>query len=166
MLIVIRVVVWRKMAPEVNDIMPKVAALLNHFGSICSIVGFILTIFILWNLRHVRRHFLFQARFPNLKKKISEHRKSLSQLLNTHDTSKEQIQIELQKCRANLNSLKPKLNRSLANVVKQIIKQIKRTCRSYSQLSESQVREIHINLVFLEQELENLKQDIKWETKK
>lgn len=154
------------MAPEVNDMMSKAAPLLNHFGSICSILGLILTILILGNLRHVRRHFLFQARFPHLRKKIAKHRKSLSQLLNTYDTSKEQIQIELQKCRANLSNLKPKLNRSSGNDVNQIIKQIKSTCRSDSHLSESQVREIHISLVFLEQELENLNQDIKWEPKK
>ena len=154
------------MAPELNDMMSKAAPLLNHFGTICSILGLILTIFILGNLRRIHRHFLFQARFPNLRNKIAKHRKSLSQLLNTYDTSKQQIQIELQKCRANLNSLKPKLNRSSRNGVNQVIKQIKSTCGSYSHLSESQVREIHISLVFLEQELENLNQDIKWEPKK
>ena len=153
------------MAIEVNDIMSKVTASLNHFGSICSILGLVLTIFILGNLRGVRRHFLFQARFPSLKKKMAEHRKNLSQLLNTYETSKQQIQIELQKCRANLNSLKPKLNRSSRNGVNKIIKQIKSAYRPYSHLSESQVREIYLNLIFLEQELENLKQDIKWEHK-
>lgn len=96
---------------------------------------------------------------------MAEHRKNLSQLLNTYETSKQQIQIELQKCRANLNSLKPKLNRSSRNGVNKIIKQIKSAYRPYSHLSESQVREIYLNLIFLEQELENLKQDIKWEPK-
>ncbi len=153
------------MAPEINDIMPKVTALLNHLGSICSILGIILTICILVKLGHIRRHFLFKARFPNLRKKIVEHRKNLSQLLNMFDSSKEQIEIELQKCRANLSNLKSKLSRTSRNDVNKIIKQIKQiksACNPYY-FSKSKVHEIYLSLIFLEQKLENLKQDIKWE---
>ncbi len=139
---------------------------LTNIGSLCSIIALLLTIYILIKLRGIHRHFLFQARFPTLSKKISNHRKSLSQSLNSYNDSKETILVELRQCEANLRSLKPKLKKGIKNSVIKIIQKINKARKVQSCPPKGEVRDIYLALVELEQELENLSEDIRWEQRK
>lgn len=136
--------------------------LFTRLGSISSIIGLLLTIFILYKLRRIHRNFLFQARFPDLKRKITRHRSNLSKLLTTYDGSADQVEIELRKCQSNLCSLKRKVARSLRGDIKRLVKHIKNISRSSSHPSKEEIRKVYISLVFIEQELENFSEDIKW----
>jgi len=113
-------------------------------------------------LRRIHRNFLFQARFPDLKRKIARHRSSLSKLLTAYDDSADQVEIELKKCQSNLCSLKPKVARSLRGDIKRLVIDIKDISRSSSHPSKEETRNVYMSLVFIEQELENLSEDIKW----
>lgn len=139
--------------------------LFTRLGSISSIIGLLLTILIFCRLRHIHRNFLFQARFPVLNRKIKQHRSQLSTLLNTYDDSIDQIEIELKKCQSNLCSIKPKVIGSLRGHIKRLIKDIKNINRSSSHPPKEEIRKVHISLVFIEQELENLSEDLKWRLK-
>lgn len=136
--------------------------LFTRLGSISSIIGLLLTILIFYRLRRIHRNFLFQARIPDLKRKIKQHRSKLSTFLNTYDDSVDQIEIELKKCQSNLGSLKPKVERSLRGQIKRIVRHIKNISRSSSHPSKEEIRIVYRSLVFIEQELENLSEDIKW----
>ena len=129
------------------------SSIFNQLGNISSIIALFLTIWILSKLRCIRRNFLFQARFPDLKRKIARHRSSLSKLLNAYDDSADQVETELKKCQANLLSLKPKVTRSLRGYIKQLVRHIKYISRSYSHPSKEEIRKVYMSLVFIEQEL-------------
>lgn len=131
-------------------------------GSICSIAAFLLTLWILLKLRSVHRGFLFQARLPELRKKIGRHRADLSRLLNTFPDSRAEVAAEIRKCHANLQSLKAKLGGGRAAGVKALFKQTRDFARSSVPFTKEQVGQIYLGLVFLEEELENLSEDIKW----
>ena len=142
-------------------------------GSIASIIGLAITIFVAFGIRSITRDFLFQARVPQLKKKITEHVKAISGLLGNFTANQAEIHLELKRCRANLNNLLPKLGKKEAADVKVIIRKIHsvRTASFWHRiqlqpLSESQYKErvedIHSDLAELDEALSNLMQDNKW----
>ena len=138
-----------------TDILPAI-------GNACSMAGFLLTLVVLLKLRRIHRSFLFQARLPDLRKKITGHRSALSKLLNNFADASAEIATEIQKCHANLQSLRPKLGRRQVVSVNALLKQTAEFGRSSVPPSKEEVRRIYLALVLLEGELENLSEDIKW----
>jgi len=139
--------------------------LLSKVGSICSIAGLVVTFWIFIKLRRIHRSFLFQARLPDLRKKIRGHRSSLSRLLNDFPNTFADVQIELQRCHANLQSLKPKLGRAQVPSVNSLLEQIEELNRLSALPSKEPVQRVYLDLVLLEGELDNLSEDIKWRSR-
>lgn len=139
---------------------------IGPIGSLCSIMGLFLTIWVLARVGRISRRFLFQARFPALKKKITSHCRTLSKLLNSYPDSSTDLVIELQKCHATLKSLKPKIGRPQRSNISSLLKRIKRLSPASAPPQKDAIDQVYLGLVLLEGELENLSEDIKWRTRK
>lgn len=135
---------------------------LSDLGSYASIVGLFITILVFINLKKVRNQFLFQARYPALKKAISSHSDTLSKHLNAFPESLEDIESELQPCLANLKNLKVKLTGPTKKSVQQLIIMISDIPRPLREESKQGLRNVYSALVGLETELKNLSEDQKW----
>ncbi len=135
---------------------------IGPIGSLCSILGLVLTILLLTKVGRISRRFLFQARFPALKKKVASHRSTLSTLLNTYPDSSTDLAIELQKCHATLKSLKRKIGLAQRSNISSLLKQIKRLPPPSAPPQKDAIYQVYLDLVLLEEELQNLSEDIKW----
>ena len=138
------------------------ANILEVLGSICSIAGLGITVWILLKLGKIHRSYLFQARLPELRRKVRGHSSKLTELLNTFPGSPGEIKMELQRCRATLRSLLGKLVRGQRADVRSLLEEIARVLASSGPPSKEDVRRIHRGLVELEDVLENLSKDMKW----
>lgn len=145
--------------------MHELGTIVEAIGSWCSIVSLLLTGVIAWKLKNISRDFLFQARFPALMQKITSHRSTIVNLLNTYPDSSNEIRVELQKCHANLKSLKPKLKRDMTSTVSRLLTRTGFLSGSSTPLFKEKVREVYLDLVLLEAELKNLSEDFKWRTR-
>jgi len=128
--------------------------------SVSSILGLLITIWILFNLNGIRKDFLFKARIPHLIQKLEKHSSLLSTYLQDFVGSKQMINLELGKCRANLKSLRSKLPRSSRGSVKKLESQIQ-TNTPIS--SKEKTWAIYTELNSLIEAMKNLEQDKQWE---
>lgn len=70
--------------------------------------------------------------------------------------------MELQKCRATLVNLKPKLGRAQGARIDELVQEIGALCALSGSPPKSDVRRVYYGLVFLEEELKHLGKDVKW----
>lgn len=131
-------------------------------GSYASIVGLLISFWVLISLRRIRNQFLFQARYPTLKKAISGHSDALSKHLNVFPDSLEELESEFQPCLANLKNLKGKLSGATKKSVHRVIVMIAEIPKPLSENCKQDVRNVYNALVGLEAELKNLSEDQKW----
>jgi hypothetical protein len=142
--------------------MATIVDIIAVVGSLCSIIALALTIGIFVKLRHINRDFLFQARFPTLKKNLTSHRSTLSKLLNTFPNSSGEIAVELQKLVATLKSLISKVDRARRASTKDLLKRTQMLSCSSLPASQKQVRDLYLGIVLVEEELANFSKDFKW----
>ncbi|GEM_PF-1848036 len=138
----------------------------SYIGSIASIIGFLISAWVLFKIRIIESHFLFKVRFPTLKRQVGKHSATISRHLNSFPDSANEIEIELKKCQADLKNLKSKLNGSSKTSVKEILKNINKLPSPLNEYSKQSIREVHLSLVLLEQDLDNLKEDLQWRSNK
>jgi len=131
--------------------------------SLSSILGLLITFWILLNLNEIRKDFLFRARIPQLIRKLKEHSSRLNKHLQDFDGSIPMINLELGKCRANLRSLRSKLPRNSKRSVKKLEKQIQKNTPAKAESSKDTIREIYTDLNSVIEDMKNLEQDKKWE---
>ena len=131
--------------------------------SVSSILGLLITIWILFNLNRIRKDFLFKARIPQLIQKLEKHSSLLSTYLQDFGGSRQMINLELGKCRANLRSLRSKLPRNSKRSVKKLEKQIQKNTPTKAESSKDTIWEIYTDLNSLIEDMKNLEQDKKWE---
>ena len=131
--------------------------------SVSSILGLLITVWILLNLHGIRKDFLFRARIPQLIRKLKEHSSRLNKHLQDFSGSGQMIDLELGKCRANLRSLRSKLPRNSKRSVKKLEKQIQKNTPTKSESSKDKIWEIYTDLNSLIEEMKNLEQDKQWE---
>ena len=142
--------------------MATIVDIIAVVGSLCSITALALTIGIFVKLRRINRDFLFQARFPTLKKNLASHRSMLSTLLNTFPNSSGEIAVELQKLVATLKSLISKVDRARRASTKDLLKRTQMLSCSSLPASQKQVRDLYLGIVLVEEELANFCEDFKW----
>src|SRR5260370_9506588 len=97
-----------------TDLPTSVKNLLNRetfyiIGNIFSIASFILSIFVLWNIRKLRNAYRLRARGPSLLRDLSKAASNLSKFMNAYDDFLPQINEELGRGPLNLRSLNGKL---------------------------------------------------------
>jgi len=137
---------------------------LADVGGYASILGLMISVWVLINLRRIRNQFLFQARFPALRKAIGSHSNTISELLNSFPSSASDIEVELERCSRNLKNLKGKVTGTTRQSVRILIKQINYMTKPFTEQSKADIRKVYVGLTGLETDLKNLTEDQKWRT--
>jgi hypothetical protein len=130
-------------------------------GNLFSIASFVLTIFVLLNVRKLRNVYKLKARGPSLIKDLSKSASNLSSFMNEYNAFIPQVTEELGRVAVKLRSLKRKLSGSPKRSVKQVLTYIDR-CEVSAQ-NEEQVRHTYVEIVKVIEELKDNQKDLDWE---
>jgi len=130
-------------------------------GNLLSIVSFVLTIFVLLNVRKLRNVYKLKARGPSLIKDLSKSASNISSLLNEYNDFLPQLAEELGKVAVKLRSMKRKLSGGPKRSVKHVLTYIDQ-CEVNAQ-NEEQVRRTYIEIIKVIEELKDHQKDLDWE---
>ena len=130
-------------------------------GNIFSIASFILSIFVLWNIRKLRNAYKLRARGPALIKDLSKAASNLSKFMNEYAESLPQVSEEIGRVGVKLRSLKGKLGGSPKRSVKRVLSYVDQ-CEVTVQ-NEEQVRLVYGELLKVIEELKDNQKDLDWE---
>jgi predicted nucleic acid-binding Zn-ribbon protein len=130
-------------------------------GNVFSIASFILSIFVLWNIRKLRNAYRLRVRGPSLIRDLSKAASNLSKFMNDFDEFVPQVSQELGKAGVKLNSLKRKLTGDPKKSVKRVIQYIDQ-CKVNVQ-NEEQVRLVYVEILKIIEELKDYQKDLDWE---
>lgn len=135
---------------------------LSNIGNVASILGIGLSLYVIYNVREIRKSYLFTARAPALVKSLRAHSSKIKDLLEEFATSIEEIEAELARCSPILESLKRKVGRQERRSISEVIQQIASN-KSLSTGSKDTVWDIYKELLKVEEEMTNLQKDKQWE---
>lgn len=130
-------------------------------GNLSSIASFILTIFVLLNVRKLRSSYKLKVRGPSLIKDLSKSASNLSGFMNEYNECIPQVAEELGRVSVKLRSLKRKLGGGPKRSVKQVLVYIDH-CEVSAQ-NEEQVRRTYVEIVKVIEELKDNQKDLDWE---
>lgn len=134
--------------------------LFNIIVDVLSVFGFVITIFILIEIRKIKKHYVFLGRVPDLVKLLKRHQSNIVEYMNDIDGFLPQILEELTRTEVVLNSLKNKVDNPARESIKNLVKLI----NIYSPGDEDSLRSIYLGMVKIGDELTYLYQDVVWET--
>jgi hypothetical protein len=133
--------------------------LFSSIGNIASIIGVLITAYLLFELKRLRTHFLLKARFPSLLKSLSSHANQLSNVLQYGSKSQRDIETLLKVCDATLKNLYTKVSGLEHQSTKSLIKKIKKLKKP---TDKEIIWEIYDGLQGLIEALKHLQKDSKW----
>ena len=147
--------------------------MINSIGSIASIIGALISLYLIYALRKIHKHFLFKARFPELKKSLSNKASKLIELFQEFDNNKPEIKHTLRLIETILKNLEKKLHgeykSSVSNLKMEITKfnnsnsKLNKFLYNYVPITTDNVWEIYSKLQALIEELNQKLKDSKWE---
>lgn len=133
----------------------------SNLGSAASIIGLFLTIYLFFAIRTIKRNYLFRARIPALLKKLKKHASGISSALQRYEESDEQVANELSLAEVNLISLKGKTKGKIKATINEAVKDIQKYRKDGG--SKKDLRAIYLSINMRIQEIENYREDDKWE---
>ncbi|WP_136080261.1 hypothetical protein [Pontiella desulfatans] len=140
-------------------------AVIADIGSICSIIGLLLTLGVLFSVRHITRHFVFKARVPQLLKAVGKHAKDLNSLLvnaKVFSDNRNQVHVVLSESEITIAHLLPRLQKDIRKRTKLTGKGIRKIKRQINTASHSDIYEIYSALRALESDLKNEIENSNW----
>jgi hypothetical protein len=135
---------------------------LSNIGSVASIFGIGLSLYVVYNVREIRKSYLFTARAPALLKSLRTHSSNIKDLLKEFETSIEEIEAELARCSPVLESLRTKVSRQERKSISGVVQLISAN-KSLSAGSKDAVWDIYKELLKVEEAMINLQKDKQWE---
>lgn len=139
----------------------------NFIASGASILSFFISIYVLFDVRRIRKDFLSRVRIPSLLEALESYASDMSRDLASFEESRQQMEIVLARCEPALRSLSPKLSgverrdtRRLANTMKNF-----RTIRFWRQKREldyDRAWALYIDLQQIIEGVKNLLKDEQW----
>lgn len=130
-------------------------------GNLFSIASFIISIFVLWNIRTIRNAYRFRARGPSLIKQLSKVSLNLNKFLNDYDDSLAQISEEMTRAAVKLRSLRRNVNRDQRRSIKRVLRYVDH-CEVTVQ-NEENVRTAYVEIIKVLEELKDYQKDLEWE---
>lgn len=129
--------------------------------NVSSVVSFLLTIWVLINVRNIKRNYTFTARAPELVKELSKRTSNILNYRSDFNHNLLEIDRELVRVLVTLDSLEKKVNRSF----RKSIVEAKRTIRNYSLSNKDKdgLFGVYLTLVRVVSEIEELQKDRTWE---
>jgi len=135
---------------------------LSNIGSVASILGIGLSIYLIYNVREIRKSYLFTARAPALLKSLRTHSSNIKDMLKEFETSIAEIEAELARCSPVLESLRTKVGRQERKSIAEVVQLISAN-KTLSAGSKDAVWDIYKELLKLEEAMINLQKDKQWE---
>lgn len=129
-------------------------------GTVTSVIGVAISMYVMWNVRRIKDHFIFQARVPQLFKALRSHADQLSDSLGAFESSHRDIDTELVVIKASLENLKRKVNRGTRKNTEALIALID---RRGTPISKDAAWTIYSDLQALIEELKHMRADSRWE---
>lgn len=148
--------------------MPEWLTDLNKIGSISSVLGFIVTVFLFIEARKIRNSFLRRARLPEINKELSKATSKVSNHLKNWDADKTPALEALSNVKALLENIKPKLPAEEKRKVGAYLDRLQPKKylvikTSVSELNEEAAWELYTELSGLVTSLQQLAKDSKWD---
>lgn len=135
---------------------------LSNIASVASILGIGLSLYLIYNVREIRKSYLFTARAPALLRSLHARSSNINDLLKKFATSIEKIEAELARCLPILESLKKKVGRQERKSISEVVQLITAN-KTLSAGSKNAVAEIYKELLKVEEAMRNLHKDKQWE---
>jgi hypothetical protein len=148
--------------------MPEWLTDLNKIGSISSIIGLIVTIFLFVEARKIRDSFLRKARLPEINKELLKVFSKVSGQLNNWGTDRNPALEAFSNVKALLENIKPKLPSKERKKVGDYLNQLQPKKylfirSSISELDKDAAWELYTELSGLMTTLQQLAKDSKWD---
>lgn len=128
-------------------------------GNIASIIGAVISLWVLWDVKRLRAHFLFRTRIPDLLKSLKKHVNTLSESLRNYEENQRDIETVLPVCESTLKNLKAKVHGDARQTTKTLLEKIRRRTKP---TSKDEAWEIYDELQALLEALNHLWKDKKW----
>jgi hypothetical protein len=135
---------------------------IGFWASIASILGFFISVLVLYKVRNIEKRFLFNVRVPKLLNQIKSHSTNISEYMLVFDSSKDSIITELSKCEVNLNNLIKKVPFNSKKNLKKLVKKMKVLRNNKQDMTEENVNDVYLELNMIILEISNIKEDFKW----
>jgi len=132
----------------------KIGEVINWIGSFSSVISLFLTLWIFWQIRKLKKFYVFVNRAPELLVKIQKQEKSLSKYIEDFDNMLPSIKLELGSLRGNLSSLHIVVGKPLKDSIRRVIFLVEQYNRSQSP-SRERVEDIQAELRSVLREVEN-----------
>ena len=142
--------------------MPSSAAL-GFLGSLASLLSLGLTLLVYWNIREIRRAYLYRARVPELLQTLGSHRSALSTFLTNFNESERDFHHQLPLLESTLHALEGKLgwwfssHRRAVRAVRHLV-----TKSSTGNATTAEAERLYERLTFLTARLELDRKDREW----
>ncbi|WP_038912772.1 hypothetical protein [Dickeya zeae] len=141
---------------------------INKLGSISSIAGLIVTVFLFLEARKIRNSFLRRARLPEVNKELAKVTSEISESLKKWDADKKPALETFSKVKALLENISPKLPSDEKRKVENYLNRLQPKKyfiikRSISELNEDSAWELYTELSGLITSLQQLAKDSKWD---
>ncbi len=148
--------------------MPDWLTDLNKLGSICSIVGLVVTIFLFFEARKIKNSFLRRARLPEVNRDLLKLTSQLSENLKSWNEDKKNALETFSKIKALLDNIKQKLPANEKTKVNEYLsnlrpKKLWLINSPLSDLSEDEAWGRYTKLSGLVTTLQQLAKDSKWD---
>jgi hypothetical protein len=148
--------------------MPEWLADINKIGSISSILGLVVTVFLFIEARKIRNSFLRRARLPEINRELSRATSKVSEHLKNWDADKTPALEAFSNVKALLENIKPKLPSEEKGKVSDYLNRLQPKKYliikiSISELDENTAWELYTELSGLVASLQQLAKDSKWD---
>lgn len=151
--------------------MSYIPSWLTDIASISSIIGLLITIWVLRETKNIRKSFLTKARLPDVIKELECIATNLSKTIPEWATNKQDTLTEISRCMSILKNIEPKLTASIKKDVATILEEFQRkksitnfwTKKSISELSIDEIWHLYSQLQFVLEGLKQKKHDMRWE---
>lgn len=148
--------------------MPDWLTDLNKIGSISSMIGLVVTIFLFMEARKIRNSFLRRARLPEINRELAKVTSKVSDQLKNWDADKTPALETFSNIKALLENIKPKLPSEEGRKVSDYLNRLQPKKylfikTSISELGEDAAWELYTELSGLVTSLQQLAKDSKWD---
>ncbi|MCG7537287.1 hypothetical protein [Pseudoalteromonas sp. OOF1S-7] len=148
--------------------MPNWPTDINQIGSISSIIGLIVTVFLFFEARSIKNSFIRRARLPEVNRELLKFTSQLSERLKNWESQKTEAIETFSQIKALLQNIKPKLPSEEKRKVDEYLQKLhpKRYLiieGSLSDLTEDDAWDRYTELSGLVTTLQQLAKDSKWD---
>lgn len=128
--------------------------------NVLSMLGFVITIYVMFGVRQIKGHYTSRIRVPELKSQLINLASQLGALLNDYQNNKNQIEIEMARIEPVLRAIKKRLGWTERDKVNEALKIL--VVQQNHATSEDQIRIIYNLLHGINAELEQWENDKRW----